>query len=83
MTVRSMIRAVHIEILALCVLQIGELVGVLTDEFKEEHSEMPWKDIKQMRNVVAHRYGAFDFDILWETVTDDIPTLKEFCEKLV
>ena len=73
----------HRNALALCVLQIGELVGVLTDDFKEEHPEMPWKDIKQMRNVVAHRYGAFDFDILWETVTNDIPTLKAFCEELV
>ena len=47
------------------------------------HTEMLWKDIKQMRNVVAHRYGAFDFDILWETVTDDIPVLKEFCERII
>lgn len=73
----------HRNALALCVLQIGELVGVLTDDFKDNHSEMPWKDIKQMRNVVAHRYGAFDFDILWETVTDDIPVLKEFCERII
>lgn len=73
----------HRNALALCVLQIGELVGVLTDDFKDEHPEMPWKDIKQMRNVVAHRYGAFDFDILWETVTSDIPTLKAFCEEIV
>ena len=33
------------------------------------------------KNVVAHKYGAFDFDILWETVTSDIPALKEFCKK--
>lgn len=70
----------HRNALALCVLQIGELVGVLTDEFKQNHSEMPWKDIKQMRNIVAHRYGAFDFDILWEVVTGDVPELKKFCE---
>ena len=31
----------------------------------------------------THRYGAFDFDILWETVTDDIPVLKEFCERII
>ena len=73
----------HRNALALCVLQIGELVGVLTDEFKEEHSEIPWKDIRQMRNVVAHKYGSFDFDVLWETVTSDIPELKAFCEGIL
>lgn len=35
--------------------------------------------IKQMRNMVAHRYGSFDYDILWEVVVDDIPALAAFC----
>ena len=71
----------HRNALALCVLQIGELVGVLSDDFKAEYTEMPWKDMKQMRNIVAHKYGTFDFDILWEVVSEDIPELKKFCEK--
>ena len=66
--------------LALCVLQIGELVGILSDDFKTAYPEMPWKDIKQMRNIVAHKYGSFDFDILWEVVSEDIPELSAFCE---
>ena len=70
----------HRNALALCVLQIGELVGIMSDEYKEQHDEIPWRDIKQMRNMVAHKYGAFDFDILWEVINDDIPTLKEFCK---
>ena len=65
--------------LALCVLQIGELVGLLTDEFKNENQEVEWKQIKGMRNVVAHKYGTFDFDVLWETVTENIPELRDFC----
>lgn len=73
--------SIHRNALALCVLQIGELVGILSDEYKEQNTEMPWKDIRQMRNIVAHRYGSFDFDILWETATEDIPNLKSFCEK--
>lgn len=71
----------HRNALALCVLQIGELVGILSDDFKKANAEIPWKDIKQMRNIVAHKYGSFDFDILWEVVSEDIPKLKEFCKK--
>lgn len=73
----------HRNALALCVLQIGELVGILSDDFKKANAEIPWKDIKQMRNIVAHKYGSFDFDILWEVVSEDIPELKEFCKTIL
>ena len=66
--------------MALCVLQIGELVTILSDDYKASKNSIEWKSIKGMRNVVAHKYGKFDFDVLWETVTEDIPKLKSFCE---
>lgn len=39
---------------ALVFIQIGEHVSRLSDEFKEEHSSIPWLDIKNMRNLHAH-----------------------------
>ena len=65
---------------ALCILQIGELVGKLTDEFREQHPAVPWRQIKAMRNIVAHSYGTVDPEITWEIITDDIPALKKYCE---
>lgn len=65
--------------LALCVLQIGELVTLLSDDYKASKISVEWS-IKGMRNIVAHKYGTFDFDVLWETVTEDIPKLRAFCE---
>ena len=67
--------------IAMCILQIGELVGVLTDDFKKENSNIPWKQIKLMRNIVAHRYGTVDNSITWEVLQKDIPELKTFTEK--
>ena len=64
---------------AMCILQIGELVGNLTDEFKRENKHIPWREIKAMRNIAAHNYGEIDNDILWETVIYDIPDLRAFC----
>ena len=66
---------------ALNILQIGELVGLLSDEFREGHPSMPWRQIKAMRNIVAHHYGAVDAETVWETISDDIPVLKKFCEE--
>ncbi len=51
--------------ISMCILQIGELVGKLTDKFKAKNNEMPWRDIKAMRNIAAHNYGKIDPIMLW------------------
>lgn len=71
--------AIYRNAAALCILQIGELVGQLTDDFKTQHSAIPWRQIKAMRNIVAHRYGTVDPEVTWEIITEDIPVLKRYC----
>lgn len=44
---------------------------------------MPWNQIKALRNMVAHNYGKIDIEILWETISNDIPQLQEYCEEIV
>jgi len=68
---------------SMCILQIGELVNHLSDKIKMQYDEMPWHDIKRMRNIAAHQYHIFDVDILWETITEDIPKLKNYCEYII
>ncbi|MDD2402341.1 MAG: DUF86 domain-containing protein [Clostridia bacterium] len=68
---------------ALCVLQIGELTTHLTDEFKKSYTEIPWTQMKALRNVVAHNYGKIDDESLWETITNDIPKLKDYCSSII
>ncbi len=67
--------------ISMCILQIGELVGRLTDDFKAEHAEVPWHKIRGMRNYVAHEYGSIDLDIVWFASTKSIPELRAFCEE--
>lgn len=68
---------------ALCILQIGELAGKLTDHFKEQYNDIPWQQIKAVRNIVAHSYGSIDSEIIWEIMNDDIPVLKEYCMRIL
>ena len=68
---------------AMCILQIGELVGHLSEAFRREHAEMPWNEIKAMRNVVVHAYGSISVQTTWETIEQDIPVLKAFCERVM
>ena len=67
----------------LCLLQIGELVNVLSDDFKKNNSMVQWREIKLLRNIVAHRYGQIDFDIVWDICLTDIPEMIDFCTKIL
>lgn len=66
---------------ALCLMQIGELTNKLSQEFKVDHSEIPWRAICGMRNVVAHEYGKIDVETVWETAESGTKELKEFCQR--
>ena len=68
---------------ALCILQIGELVGKLSDDFRAAHPAVPWQQIKAMRNIVAHSNGSVDPETTWEIITEDIPTLKNYCSSII
>ena len=64
------------------IFQIGELVKHLSDEFKSQHeSEIPWKEIRGMRNLFAHNYLGMNIKEIWEVAVIDIPVLKRFCEE--
>lgn len=65
-------------------LQIGELTGHLSDDFREETKQtIYWPAVKGMRNLFAHNYGAVDIDRVWETVVSDLPLLHRFCEQTI
>lgn len=68
--------------IAFCILQIGELSGKLSLEFRQATAHrIQWGPIKGMRNLVAHSYGSMSRDIIWETAVSDIPVLKQFCQE--
>lgn len=67
----------------LCLLQIGELVGTLSAGFTTSHTEIPWKQIKGFRNIVAHAYGTIEPEIVWDIISNDLPRLKDYCKTCI
>ncbi len=55
---------------------IGEAVKNLPGSFREKHSNVPWKDIAGMRDVIIHGYFRVDLDIVWKVIKKDFPDLK-------
>ena len=52
---------------------IGEAAAKISEEKKEELTEIPWRAIIGMRNRLIHAYADIDVDILWDTIEVDFP----------
>ncbi len=66
---------------SLCLIQIGEAVNRLSDEFTRLHPEIEWARIYGMRCHLVHGYGMFDAEIAWDAVERELPALEEFCSQ--
>jgi uncharacterized protein with HEPN domain len=56
---------------------IGETAGKLDDKSLELLNEIPWKQIKAFRNIIAHDYLGVDPEAVWEIIKWDIPDLEK------
>ena len=55
---------------------IGEVISRLNEEFKNQHSEIPWQKIKDFRNIIAHDYFGIDADEIWDIIQSKLIPLK-------
>lgn len=58
---------------------IGEAVKKIPVELKDLHSEIEWKKIAGIRDILAHGYFAIDDEILWDIVKNRLTPLKVVC----
>jgi uncharacterized protein with HEPN domain len=54
---------------------IGEAARGLSHELRQEHPEVPWRQMVAMRNVVIHGYFDIDVDLVWSVARNDLPKL--------
>ena len=52
---------------------IGEAASRISEEFKASYPQIPWQEIIGMRNRLIHVYFDVDLDVLWSTVTKNLP----------
>ena len=62
---------------------IGEAAAHVSREGRLKCPAVPWDDVVGMRNKLIHGYASIDLDILWDTVTDDLPRLTVELEKTI
>jgi uncharacterized protein with HEPN domain len=61
---------------------IGEAVKHLSPQFRDDHSQIRWRDIAGMRDKLIHDYFGVDVEAVWKTVEQDVPPLRGFVERL-
>ena len=61
---------------------IGEAATSLPDEVEELAPDVPWHLIRGMRNRIVHAYFAVDEQIMWHTITTDLPPLVAALQSL-
>jgi len=65
------------------IIQIAENSEKVTNDFKEKHTNIPWRSIKGMRNIIVHDYGVVDFSIVYDTIVKSIPEYHSSLSLLV
>ena len=57
--------------------QLGELATKLDSDYTAEHSDIPWNEMRGLRNRIVHDYEGVKLILVWEIISEDLPILKE------
>jgi uncharacterized protein with HEPN domain len=75
-------RALGLAILR-CVEIVGEAASQIPVALRRRNPKIPWRQIIGMRNRLSHCYDIVDYDIVWSTVTQDLPLLVAELEAIL
>ena len=64
-------------------IQAQEAANQLSDAFISEIPDLPWPQLRGLRNIIVHEYDAIDADELYRTATVDVPHLIELLQPIV
>jgi len=64
-------------------INIGEMVKLLSDKLKDKNTSIPWRSIAGLRDVTAHGYMTLRMEDIWETVSEDISVLRKQIESIL
>lgn len=62
---------------------IGEATKKLPDDLRVNYPQIPWEEMAGMRDVLIHNYFGIDYDVVWNTVTKDIPELLHEIQRII
>ena len=55
---------------------IGEASKNISEEVRTQAGDQPWRKIAGMRDKLVHHYFGVDLDLVWETASNILPSLR-------
>lgn len=62
---------------------IGEAARHVPEDIIDNHPEIPWQDMRDMRNLLSHEYFGVNAKIVWETIQSDLQPLVPILKALL
>jgi uncharacterized protein with HEPN domain len=62
---------------------IGEAAGHVPEEVCKRAPEVPWIDMRAMRNFIVHEYFGVSEQVIWDTVREDLPSIIDPLRRLL
>ena len=60
-----------------CFEVMGEIVKRLSPELLAQHPEIHWSQLAGFRDFLIHNYAKVNLNIVWQSVVDDIPAIRQ------
>ena len=61
---------------------IGEATKRLPDSLREQHPDIPWREMAGMRDMIIHQYDEIDIDEVWTAIEKNLPRVLALIDKL-
>ncbi|MBZ5629510.1 MAG: DUF86 domain-containing protein, partial [Acidobacteriia bacterium] len=55
---------------------IGEAASNVRQAVRDRHPEIPWVQIRGLRNIVVHHYFGVSWELVWGDASEEVPKLK-------
>ena len=62
---------------------IGEATKKISNEFKQRHPNINWKEMAGMRDVLIHGYFGINYSIVWDVAVNYIPPLLDKIKEII
>ena len=72
-----------VDAVSFCFGVIGEAARHVPDDVAAANPDLPWPEMRAMRNVVVHEYFGVTPETLWKTAREDLPALVERLRRLL
>ncbi|MCY2988455.1 MAG: DUF86 domain-containing protein [Planctomycetota bacterium] len=73
-TVYAVVRALEI---------LGEATKRIPPEIRDRHPEVPWRSMAGIRDKLVHDYVSVNLEVVWKTVTEDLPPLLPLVQRVL